>query len=135
MTSALTIAEVARRSGLTAHTLRYYERVGLISPVSRAPGGQRRYAASDLDWIEFLKRLREARMTIAQMRAFSKLRLQGNATASQRRAMLEQHLAQLLESIMTMKRAAKALGAKIEHYRILERSLRRSASVTERRAS
>eukprot|EP01042_Synura_sphagnicola_P015488 gene15489-19614_t len=59
MASLLTIAEVAKRTGLTAHTLRYYERAGLIAPVARAPGGQRRYAASDMEWIGFLLRLRE----------------------------------------------------------------------------
>ena len=53
MASLLTIAEVAERTDLTAHTLRYYERAGLIAPVARAPGGQRRYAASDMEWIGF----------------------------------------------------------------------------------
>ena len=48
MESHLSIDEVAQRSGLTAHTLRYYERIGLIAPIHRASGGQRRYAASDM---------------------------------------------------------------------------------------
>jgi DNA-binding transcriptional MerR regulator len=52
MESHLSIEEAAQRTGLTAHTLRYYERVGLIAPVPRAPGGQRRYAAADMAWIE-----------------------------------------------------------------------------------
>ena len=70
----LSIDEVARRTGLTAHTLRYYERIGLIAPVGRAPGGQRRYAASDMAWIEFLLRLRTTRMPIGKMQAFAALR-------------------------------------------------------------
>ena len=73
----LTIAEVAERTGLTAHTLRYYERIGLIAAVSRAPGGQRRYASADLDWLAFLLRLRETGMPIQGMQAFARLRSQG----------------------------------------------------------
>ena len=131
MESLLTIAEVARRTGLTAHTLRYYERAGLIAPVARAPGGQRRYASADLDWIGFLLRLRETRMPIGQMQAFAHLRSEGNATASERREMLEQHLAQVLASIATLQHAAEALQAKIGHYRDLEASLRRAPSPTK----
>ncbi|MCK6374116.1 MAG: MerR family transcriptional regulator [Zoogloea sp.] len=124
MASLLTIAEVAERTGLTAHTLRYYERAGLIVPVARAPGGQRRYSASDLDWIGFLLRLRETQMPIGQMQAFAQLRSEGKVTAPERREMLEQHIAQVLASIDAMQRAAQALHAKIEHYRDLEASLR-----------
>ncbi|MCK6372730.1 MerR family transcriptional regulator [Zoogloea sp.] len=124
MASLLTITEVAERTGLTAHTLRYYERAGLIVPVARAPGGQRRYSASDLDWIGFLLRLRETRMPIGQMQAFAQLRSEGEGTAPARREMLEQHLAQVLASIDAMQQAAQALHAKIEHYRDLETPLR-----------
>jgi DNA-binding transcriptional MerR regulator len=128
MASLLTIAEVALRTGLTAHTLRYYERAGLIAPVARAPGGQRRYAASDMEWIGFLLRLRETHMPIGQMQVFAHLRSEGNATALERREILEQHLAQVLGTIAAMQQAAQALQAKIEHYRGLEASLRRTSS-------
>ncbi|KQP49871.1 MerR family transcriptional regulator [Pseudorhodoferax sp. Leaf274] len=130
MASLLTIAEVAERTGLSAHTLRYYERAGLIAPVARAPGGQRRYAASDMEWIGFLLRLRDTRMPIGQMQAFARLRSEGNATAAERRAMLEQHLAQVLATVNAMQQAAQALQAKIGHYRGLEASLRNTPTPT-----
>ncbi|MCL2894510.1 MerR family DNA-binding transcriptional regulator [Brenneria tiliae] len=63
----LSIDEVAKRTGLTAYTLRYYERIGLIAPVGRAAGGRRRYEASDMAWIEFLLRLRTTHMPIGKM--------------------------------------------------------------------
>ncbi|MBT9554280.1 MAG: MerR family transcriptional regulator [Hydrogenophaga sp.] len=126
MASHLTIAEVAERTGLTAHTLRYYERAALIAPVARAPGGQRRYAASDMEWIGFLLRLRETHMPIGQMQVFARLRSEGNTTAAERRSMLEQHLAQVLASITAMQHAAEALQAKIGHYQDLEASLCRA---------
>lgn len=128
MASLLTIAEVAERTGLTAHTLRYYERAGLIAPVARAPGGQRRYAASDMEWIGFLLRLRETQMPIGQMQAFARLRSEGNTTAPERRELLEHHLAQVLATITAMQQAAQALQAKIAHYRDLEASLRHTPS-------
>lgn len=123
MESELSIDEVAKRTGLTAHTLRYYERIGLIAPVARAPGGQRRYAASDLAWIGFLLRLRETRMSIGQMLVFAELRGEGNATVPERRQMLETHLAGVLESIIVMRRSVKALQTKIVHYQVVERSV------------
>ncbi|WP_311221408.1 MULTISPECIES: MerR family transcriptional regulator [unclassified Acidovorax] len=135
MASLLTIAEVAERTGLTAHTLRYYERAGLIAPVARAPGGQRRYAASDMEWIGFLLRLRETQMPIGQMQVFARLRSEGNATATERRELLEQHLAQVLATITAMQQAAQVLQAKIGHYQGLEASLRSTSTSTQRKGS
>ena len=120
---------------LLAHTLRYYERAGLIAPVARAPGGQRRYAASDMEWIGFLLRLRETQMPIGQMQAFARLRSEGNATAPERRQLLEQHLAQVLATITAMQQAAQALQAKIAHYQGLEASLRPTPSSTHQGSS
>lgn len=120
MDSFLTINEVAQRSGLTPHTLRYYERLGLIAPINRAPGGQRRYVASDMDWIEFLLRLRTTQMSIGTMQRFATLRAAGNATVSERRQLLEDHLTDVLAAIDSMQQAVDALQTKIDHYRSLE---------------
>lgn len=133
MESILTITEVARRTRLTVHTLRYYERAGLIAPVARSPGGQRRYAAVDLDWIGFLLRLRETRMPIGQMQDFARLRGQGNDTAPERRQMLETHLADVMATIEAMQRSAAALRDKIAHYRMIEASLPTASQPSERK--
>lgn len=123
MDSNLSIDEVAKRTGLTAHTLRYYERIGLIAPVNRAAGGQRRYAASDLAWIEFLLRLRATHMPIGKMQSFAKLRGAGDSTVPQRRQMLEAHLQDVLAQLEVMQQSAASLQEKIEYYRSLEQSL------------
>lgn len=123
MESHLTIEEVAKRTGLTAYTLRYYERIGLIAPVTRAAGGQRRYAASDMAWIEFLLRLRTTRMPIGMMRTFATLRGAGDSTVPERRQLLEEHLREALAEIDAMRQSANALQAKIEHYQSIEQSL------------
>ena len=122
MTFHLSIDEVARRSGLTAHTLRYYERIGLIAPVGRAEGGQRRYAAADLAWIDFLLRLRTTRMPIAQMQTFATLRAAGDNTVPDRRRMLETHLQDVLAEMEAMRLSVQALEEKIGYYRAVERS-------------
>lgn len=119
MESSLPINEVAKRTGLTAYTLRYYERIGLIEPVARAEGGQRRYAASDMAWLGFLLRLRETGMPIHGMQAFAKLRSEGNATVSARQAMLENHLTQVMAQVQALQQSAQVLQAKIVHYQQL----------------
>ncbi|MDR3371581.1 MerR family transcriptional regulator [Rhodoferax sp.] len=119
----LTITEVAKHTGLSAYTLRYYERIGLISSVARATGGQRRYAASDMDWLDFLLRLRGTGMPIQGMQAFARLRSEGNATAGARREMLEAHRSTVLAQVRVLQQSEKVLQAKIAHYRQIEHSL------------
>ncbi|QFI53594.1 MerR family transcriptional regulator [Aeromonas simiae] len=120
MAPHLTINAVAKQTGLSAHTLRYYERIGLIAPVGRAPGGQRRYDAADLAWLDFLLRLRSTGMPISQMQAFARLRAAGAATVPARRQMLESHLDEVLAHLAALQRNADVLQAKIAHYRALE---------------
>jgi DNA-binding transcriptional MerR regulator len=112
----LTIAQVAERTGLSPDTLRYYERAGLIERVGRTTGNQRRYAAADLAWLEFLLRLRETGMSISDMQHYARLRAAGDATVTDRLAMLREHRRDLTERIHSLQRNATALDNKINHY-------------------
>ncbi|GAA1282854.1 hypothetical protein Psi02_31270 [Planotetraspora silvatica] len=112
----LTIAQMAERTGLSADTLRYYEKAGLIEPVGRSAGNQRRYAATDLDWVEFLLRLRTTGMSIADMQRFARLRADGKATVADRLAVLREHRSGLDERIRALQQNADALDKKIDHY-------------------
>ncbi|WDR04018.1 MerR family transcriptional regulator [Devosia algicola] len=85
------IGELARRSGLTTHTIRYYERIGLLAYADRDSSGQRRYGADILVWIEFLHRLKETGMPIREMMDYAALRAKGSQSGPARRRMLEQH--------------------------------------------
>ncbi len=116
----LTIAEVAASSGLSAHTLRYYERIGLLDPVARVHGGQRRYDADDLAWLAFLQRLRATGMPIRDMQRFADLRRQGDATIAERRALLEAHRDEILARIGELQHDLRTVTEKITHYEILE---------------
>jgi DNA-binding transcriptional MerR regulator len=119
--ATLTITEVASRAGLSPDTLRYYERAGLISPVGRSAGGQRRYAAGDLAWIELLLRLRDTGMPIADMRRFAELRRGGDAAIAGRLRLLREHRARLAERTRQLLESGRALDDKISHYeRLLE---------------
>src|SRR5262245_66541601 len=85
----LSIADAAESSGLRAHTLRYYEREGLLEPVSRNGSGHRRYRETDLELIAFLAKLRATGMPIRDVRRYASLMRAGEATNAQRLAVLE----------------------------------------------
>ncbi len=96
--------------------MRYYEKAYLIERVGRSTGNQRRYQAADLAWLEFLLRLRETGMSIADMQRFAALRAAGNVSVADRLAMLRAHRAELADRIRTLRRNAAVLDHKIDHY-------------------
>lgn len=87
----LTIQQVADETGLSAHTLRYYERIGLIHPINREKNTHRRYTRNDVGWVDFLNKLRATGMSIQQMQAYAAFQRQGDSTLAQRVAMLKAH--------------------------------------------
>lgn len=113
----LTVAQMSEATGVTAHTLRYYERAELIRPVARNSGNQRRYSAADVEWVRFLLRLRETGMPIARMREYSALRERGPMTTEPRLRMLEAHQEGLREQIVSLRTHERALAEKIAIYR------------------
>ena len=120
MPTQITIAEAAERSGLSAHTLRYYERIGLIHPVGRGQNGHRRYGRDDIEWLEFLIKLRTTDMPIRQMVEYAELVREGPQTASRRRAMLEAHREALRDRIEDLEETATVIDRKIETYTEME---------------
>jgi DNA-binding transcriptional MerR regulator len=74
---------------LSAHTLRYYERIGLIHPVTRADNTHRRYSEDDIGWIQFLLKLRATGMHIQDMQVYAELQRQGEVTLPERVRMLK----------------------------------------------
>jgi len=110
-TESLTIKQAAEATGLSVHTLRYYEGLGLIHPIDRAGNTHRRYTREDigwiqfllkLGWIQFLLKLRATGMSIQDMQTYAELQRQGDETLQQRVAMLkaperevEAHIAEL----------------------------------------
>lgn len=91
--TGLSIAEAAEVSGVSAYTLRYYERAGLIGGIDRAASGHRRYTEKDLAWIHVLQCLRATGMPIRDIRRYAELARSGEGTEEARLALLERHRA------------------------------------------
>lgn len=107
------ITDIAQRTGLTAHTLRYYERIGLMDAVARQ-SGYRIYSESDVRWLEFLLRLRSTGMSIAQMLRYAELRRLGEKIESvhERREMLIEHACHVREEIAVLSGHLSVLNTK-----------------------
>ncbi len=120
MERVFSIQQVAEQTGLSIDTLRYYERIGLIEPVRRAENGHRRYGPQDMAWLQLLMRLRETGMPIAQMLRFAQLRRQGDATATERRLLLEAHQRELQEHMHKLELHMAAIERKIASIRAIE---------------
>jgi DNA-binding transcriptional MerR regulator len=109
---------------MTAHTLRYYERVGLIQPVGRARNGHRRYSDADEAWIHFLHCMRATSMPIREMQRYAELRERGDATSLLRRKILEDHQAGIAAQIVELQKAHALLTHKIANYKAIEQRTR-----------
>jgi len=89
----LSIAEAARRTGVSVHTLRYYERAGLVvTSIDRTAGGRRRYHKLDLDWIVVCTKLRATGMPIRSIRRYAELVAAGTGNEKERLALMEESL-------------------------------------------
>lgn len=112
----LTIQEVAKATGLTPHTLRYYERIGLIHPINREENTRRCYTAEDVGWIEFLLKLRATGMSIKDMQRYAELQRQGDETLPERVEMLKVLRDKVEAHIDEMNEHLKLIHHKIDYY-------------------
>ena len=113
----LTISDAARVTGLSAHTLRYYERAGLMMDVDRAVAGHRRYSEADLGWIELITKLRATGMPIRKVREYADLVRTGAGTEQARLEILEAHRLEVLAHLDETRRNLEAIDRKIAYYR------------------
>ena len=114
----VTIAEAARRTGVSAHTLRCYERAGLaVSPVDRTRGGRRRYRELDRKWIIICPKLRATGMPIRGIRRYAELVAAGPGNEAERLALLEAHRSGVLARLAEIQENLQEIDRKIEIYR------------------
>jgi DNA-binding transcriptional MerR regulator len=111
-----TISEVAALTGLSAHTLRWYERIGLMPHVDRSHSGQRRFTNRDLDWLDLVGKLRLTGMPVADMVRYAELVRDGDSTYPERRALLEATRRDVLRRIAELRDTLAVLDRKIDHY-------------------
>lgn len=110
------IGDLARRTGLSAHTIRYYERIGLLPRAVRDGARQRAYDESILTWIEFIGRLKTTAMPIREMLRYAALRERGAVTEPERQALLERHRDEVRARIAELQSCLLVLDSKIAGY-------------------
>ena len=116
--TGLSIAEAARRTGVSVHTLRYYERAGLVvTAVDRTASGRRRYHQLDLDWIVICTRLRATGMPIKAIRRYAQLVSAGPGNEQERLALLEAHRADVTAKLAEIQENLELIDHKIGVYR------------------
>jgi DNA-binding transcriptional MerR regulator len=113
----LTIAEAAERAGISAHTIRYYERAGLLAPIERTDSGHRRFAAEDIEWIVVITKLRATGMPIRRIREYAELVREGDGNELERLALLESHREEVLRRLDEVQRNLELVDYKIALYR------------------
>ncbi|MBR0798628.1 MerR family transcriptional regulator [Bradyrhizobium jicamae] len=113
---ALYIGDIARRSGRSVHTIRWYEAQGLMPGVVRDRGRRRVYSDDHIGWLDLVERLRLTGMSIRQLREYTVLVKQGSATLRKRRALLADHQRRVQAMIAKWTEALALVDAKIEFY-------------------
>ena len=121
MRDGFTVQETAERTGMSEHTLRYYERAGLLAAVRRdGSSGHRRYSADDVARVRTLACLRATGMPLEQMRRYFTLAGQGRSAAPELRALLERQEGALQERMQAMQRHLDYVRRKIDYWKALE---------------
>ena len=114
----LTIAEVSERTGLSPHTLRYYERDGLmLHDVDRTPSGRREYTEQDVTGLLMVAKLRATGMPVREVRRYAELVRTGSGNERERLAILEAHRERVLAQLAEITENLNAVEAKIGFYR------------------
>jgi DNA-binding transcriptional MerR regulator len=112
-----TIAEAARAAGVSAHTIRYYERAGLLAPIERNGSGHRRFTPEDVQWIVVVTKLRATGMPIRRVREYAELVRDGDGNERERLALLEAHRQDVLRRLNDVQRNLELVDYKIRLYR------------------
>ncbi|WP_438489627.1 MerR family transcriptional regulator [Streptomyces sp. S186] len=113
----LSIGEVAERTGLSVHALRFYEREGLlVGPVRRTTGGRRRYTTFEVEWLLICVRLRESGMPLADLRQFAALVRQGPGNEAERLELLDAHRRRVEAKIQALEECRSVIAWKVGVY-------------------
>jgi DNA-binding transcriptional MerR regulator len=114
--ASYSVSEVSDQTGLSAHTLRWYEQVGLLDPVDRDTAGRRRYVTTDMDRLRFLIKLRSTGMPVREMVRYIELARRGEATVAERLEILVEHRQRVLAQIEALTDDLKIIEYKIDLY-------------------
>ena len=110
------ISEAAKACGLSTHTIRFYEKCGMLPEIARGGDGQRRFNQRHIDWLTLLYWLRETGMPLKQMRRFTELAKKGHKSVAERQKMLLDHADALKARRVLLKKCESVLAIKIASY-------------------
>lgn len=110
------IAEVSKRYGISADTLRYYERIGILQGIPRNASGIRDYNETNCKTVEFVKCMRDAGMSIEALTEYMDLFYRGDETMERRKAILQSQREDIRRRIVELEDALGRLDYKIDHY-------------------
>jgi DNA-binding transcriptional MerR regulator len=113
----MTIAQAAEEAGVSVHTLRYYERAGLLTPIERNGSGHRRFTPEDVEWVVVCTKLRATGMPIRRIREYAELVRQGEGNEAERLALLEAHREDVRARLREVRRNLELIDYKIDLYR------------------
>jgi DNA-binding transcriptional MerR regulator len=113
----LSVADAAREAHVSPHTLRYYERAGLLQAVGRNGSGHRRFTADDIGWVTMITKLRSTGMPIRRIREYAELVWAGEGNERERLALLEAHREDVLARLAEIERNLELVDFKIGLYR------------------
>jgi DNA-binding transcriptional MerR regulator len=109
------ISEAAAKTGLSQHTLRWYERIGLLDAINRTGVGRRRFSEKDLDWLSLLAKLRETGMPVREMQRYAEL-VRSGAGQAERLELLQRHRTEVVRQMAAQEDCLKLLDTKIDIY-------------------
>ncbi len=111
-----TIAQAAERCGLTPHTLRFYDKEGLLPYVERTPGGSRAFKESDFEWLHIISCLKDTGMPIKKIKEFIDFSMQGDEALAQRLEIIRNHKKDVEEQMTLLKKHMETLNYKLWYY-------------------
>lgn len=112
----MNVKEFSARAGVSAHTLRYYDRVGVLGQVKRRSNGHRYFNSKDLEWIAFVQRLKDTGMPLVQIQQYAQLREVGESTLQARQVLLRAHAEQLEQQLAVQQQHMNKLAQKLRWY-------------------
>lgn len=113
---SLSIGQVAERTGLSVHALRFYEREGIADPVHRGPGGRRVYSEDDVEWLGICTRFRASGMPLTAIRRYADLVRQGPGNEKDRLGLLREHQEHVRAQIAELTECLDMISYKIRVY-------------------
>ena len=123
------IMEAGKKLGLSIHTLRYYEKAGLMPEIMRNETGSRVYTDSDISWIYLIRRLRDIDMPIQNIRDYINLLKNPNSTLEERRSMVETFKKEIDGKLRKYKIVQSLIDKKLEFYHLAEQASKTEADV------